>query len=543
MWVLRHFFGSRLNDCSFSFKRSKEKLEGITMAKKSGDRSGRFAAGIAAACVAGLFSAACGTAPGERSAVLAFDSRTAAAADQIDSTGSDTMPEPKAIRNSNGPSLGIIRKGASLINMLVIRPATRPFESLGQIVSLTTSSIGRVVDPAIFRSAGQKGPPALNPGGGMDLAAFEAELDRLTGRKTEYGQIRFLIDGEAYFSELERAIGRVEHSVDIRTYIFDNDDIAVRIADMLRSCSAHASVRVIVDGMGTYGGSLAASGSLPVEHRSPKSIKRYLERDSGVRVRTQSNPWFTGDHSKVLIFDNRLAFLGGMNIGREYRHDWHDLMVAVSGPVVERLTSDFSRAWSRARVLGGLRAIFKKGKIGTRPRGEGDHALRVLYTKPSDPEIYRAFLLAIERAQSRIYIENAYLADNRILRALIKARQRGVDARVILPSRNDSGIMHKSNMIAANALLKHGIRVYFYPGMTHAKAAVFDGWASVGSANFDRLSLEINREVNLATSDPEAVERLVEELFRKDFAASKEMTEPIKTGIGNSVAALIANQL
>jgi cardiolipin synthase len=61
--------------------------------------------------------------------------------------------------------------------------------------------------------------------------------------------------------------------------------------------------------------------------------------------------------------------------------------------------------------------------------------------------------------------------------------------------------------------------------MSHLKAAVFDGWACLGSANIDQLSLRINKEVNIATSHPEAVETLVERLFERDFAASPEMQE------------------
>ncbi len=75
-------------------------------------------------------------------------------------------------------------------------------------------------------------------------------------------------------------------------------------------------------------------------------------------------------------------------------------------------------------------------------------------------------------------------------------------------------------------MLEHGIRVYLYPGFTHAKAAIFDGWASVGTANLDRLSLKINREVNIATSDPAAVQELMEELFLPDFEAAEELIEP-----------------
>ena len=75
---------------------------------------------------------------------------------------------------------------------------------------------------------------------------------------------------------------------------------------------------------------------------------------------------------------------------------------------------------------------------------------------------------------------------------------------------------------------RHGaeIRVYVFPGMSHVKAAVFDGWACLGSANWDKWSLAINKELNLATSNPDAVAGLVERIFDADFARSPELTEP-----------------
>ena len=75
------------------------------------------------------------------------------------------------------------------------------------------------------------------------------------------------------------------------------------------------------------------------------------------------------------------------------------------------------------------------------------------------------------------------------------------------------------------SLMQHH-RVFVYPGMSHVKAAVFDGWACLGSANLDRLSLHINREINIATSDPDAVQALTEILFEQDFEKSRELTEP-----------------
>jgi len=101
-----------------------------------------------------------------------------------------------------------------------------------------------------------------------------------------------------------------------------------------------------------------------------------------------------------------------------------------------------------------------------------------------------------------------------------------VDVRLIVPTRGDSRFMNSANLLAASVLVRKGVRVYVYPGMTHVKAALYDGWACLGSANFDKLSLRINRETNIATSDPLFVDRLRRELFDVDFARSRELVEP-----------------
>ncbi len=81
-----------------------------------------------------------------------------------------------------------------------------------------------------------------------------------------------------------------------------------------------------------------------------------------------------------------------------------------------------------------------------------------------------------------------------------------------------------------------------FPGMSHIKAAVYDGWACVGTANFDKLSLQINRELNLATSHSETVERLLEMLFDQDFKRSAEITEPVSLDLKDHIIELIADE-
>ena len=151
----------------------------------------------------------------------------------------------------------------------------------------------------------------------------------------------------------------------------------------------------------------------------------------------------------------------------------------------------------------------------------------LLYTRNFDSEIYRAQVEAIRRSQSYILIENSYFSDDLITYELAKARRRGVDVRVILPADGNHESLHASNQVAINTLLDNGIRVYIYPGMTHVKAAIFDGWACVGSANFDKLSLEVNKELNLATSDRATVKELLERVFMPDLASSHEVTDRV----------------
>jgi cardiolipin synthase len=215
-----------------------------------------------------------------------------------------------------------------------------------------------------------------------------------------------------------------------------------------------------------------------------------------------------------------------MNIAREYRYDWHDMMVELEGPIVDRMQFEFEKAWAHAGMLGDLGYTLRR--ISPKPRHADDlgNPMRLLFTRADRPEIFVAQRLAAKTARKYIFVQNAYFTDDAMLYELAQARMRGVDVRVIMPLVTDRGPITKNNALAANALLEHGVRVFIYPGMSHVKAAVFDGWACLGSANLDRWSLKLNKELNIATSEPDPVRRLEQALFEVDFERSVELTEP-----------------
>jgi cardiolipin synthase len=389
-------------------------------------------------------------------------------------------------------------------------------------------------------------PPPLYTGPGMDLTAWEKHLDEAVSARRYKGRVDFFIDGEKFFPELIQSVEQAKKTVDVLVFIFDVDDYAVKIADLLKSRSSQVRVRVLMDEMGSLFAAQVPPQTGPPDFQPPSDIRFYLKMKSHVQVRAAANPWLTADHRKCIIIDGRQAYVGGMNIGREYRYEWHDMMVKLTGPVVGRMEKDYREAWAHAGLLGDFAYAWEWMFTSV-----GAHKLemtnsidiRPLRTATWNVGIYHAQLEAIQRAKNYIYIENAYFDDDTILRELIRARRRGVDVRVILPGENDSGIMQTSNQIMANELVKNGIRVFAYPRMTHVKAAIYDGWACLGSANFDKMSLRISQELDVGFSDPEAVNRLKADLFETDFKASREVTREVPLNWSDFVMKAFADQL
>ena len=442
-----------------------------------------------------------------------------------------------------------VAQGATvLVETALIDPIIRPFSFAKAYYGLAIKSVvGLIHRSAInqvqFPTLELKPIPPVTNAPAMNLEAWEQELDEITGIKSSRGEIEFLIDGDEYFSRLEEAFNKAEDTIDIRTYIFDNDDVGLEFADILKHKSAQVDVKVLIDGLGDLVATHTDSESMPTDVNLPSSITDYLKHDSKVRVRVQSNPWFTGDHVKTTIIDDNLAFVGGMNIGREYRYDWHDMMMEVSGPVVRQLQFEFDKTWSKSGVLGDLALMTRSLRGYKRETGQTGYPIRVLTTSIQNSEIHRAQIAAIRSAQNRIYLQNAYFSDDIILYELAKARRRGVDVRVIVSAGNDNAAMKMSNESTINTMLENGIRVYSYPGMTHLKAAVYDGWACLGSANFDKISLHINQEINFGTSHPETVQKLLDRVFIPDFALATELDTAIPLRWTHRIAEVIADEI
>lgn len=231
-----------------------------------------------------------------------------------------------------------------------------------------------------------------------------------------------------------------------------------------------------------------------------------------------------------------------MNIGREYRYDWHDLMLELRGPVVDDLQFESDKAWARSGILGDIANFVRFVEGKKEPAEDVGAPIIILRTRDFDSDIYTVQLAAVRNARSYIIIENAYFSDDLMQYELAKARRRGVDVRVTLPAAGNHGALNASNKVATKMMLENGIRVYIYPGMSHVKAAIFGGWVCVGSANLDKLSLQINKELNIATSDREIARSLMQKVFLPDLAASEEISVPYSIDLRARLAEMVVDE-
>lgn len=344
------------------------------------------------------------------------------------------------------------------------------------------------------------------------LSGFpSAPFDEL---EIEGNHLKLYGSGDWLFQDMLGAIEDARHSILLETYIWKGDKLGVEFKERLVAKAASGvEVYVIYDHF----------ANLVVPHQ----FKHFPHQIHVLPYGSFSRPWhlldlrrYARDHRKLLVVDGEVAFLGGYNIGELYRTHWRDTHVRVRGPEAARLGQDFLDFWSRHRApLPEVAGTFRRGR---QPRmfHRTNDARRLLFP------IRDMYVDAIDRAEKRVWITNAYFIPDRVMQsALIGAVQRGVDVRVVVP--------FASNHVAADwlgrgfyaRLLEQGVRIFCYmEAMIHAKTMTIDGeWSTVGTANLDRLSQIGNYEINLEVYD-RAFAAQMERLFDLDRSNAVELT-------------------
>lgn len=244
--------------------------------------------------------------------------------------------------------------------------------------------------------------------------------------------------------------------------------------------------------------------------------RAYIEdmRQAGVEVMFSSS-FFQRMHRKVLVIDEKSAFIGGVNVGRKYAR-WKDLQVRVTGPVVSTILRSFNRIY---RESGGKDDLIDSTSDPSALRRAElwfvDHGIgkrRHLFRKYYEGRL--------RKAEKSIVFVTPYLFPPRwFIARLHQAMLRGVIVEVLLPESTDHTFVNGLNRSYAQCLASLGAKVYFMKGMNHAKGMVVDGTEGIiGSQNLDLLSFHMNIEAGVFFHEPDMVSELSEilEVWKKE---------------------------
>lgn len=322
--------------------------------------------------------------------------------------------------------------------------------------------------------------------------------------------------GRHLYDDMIEAIDQAEDFVYLASYMWKGDEVGQALKDaVVRAAERGVLVCVVFDGF--------ANLVVPREFKNfPDGIHvlRFPVMRTAIPIIDIRS---TGrDHRKILVVDGRIGFVGGYNIGSLYAESWRDTHVRVTGTAVWELQNAFVDFWNRHRGSRARRPELPDS--GTPVWGPTIQAARNEPSRVIYP-VRALYLEAMDRASRRIWITQGYfLPDREIKEALLAAAQRGVDVRVIMPERSNHILADVVAHSFFAELLEGGIRIFLYRDvMVHAKTMTVDGrWATIGTANIDRLSLQGNYEINLDISHADQA-AVMEEVFRTDLESCTEV--------------------
>lgn len=324
--------------------------------------------------------------------------------------------------------------------------------------------------------------------------------------------------GREMFPALLAAIESAQESVCLEVYIYAADYLGERFREALvHARQRGARVRVLVDALGsislpaTFWEPLRAVGG-EVRQFNPLALERL-----GIR-----------DHRKLLVCDERVAFVGGFNIASEYDGDgvtggWFDLGLKLGGPLVSQLAAAFEEMFARADFQHKRFMRVRRSAARRTVQAPNEQLLLNGPGRGRSP-INHALRGDLARAANVRIMVPYFLPTWRIRRDLARVVRRGGTVQLLLPGKSDVLLSQLAGQSLYRRLLKAGVQIYEYqPQVLHAKLIIADEAVYVGSANLDQRSLKINYEL-MIRFDQHGMAEQAREIFARTLAQCRQVT-------------------
>ena len=364
-------------------------------------------------------------------------------------------------------------------------------------------------------------------------SVIENKFNALQSTSVGDSNEQLFFDAGDYYKTLLFDIKQAKTSIILETYIFKYDQLGrLFVTALLNALRRGVNIRILVDGVGSFRDAAVIAQKLESENCQFRIFHPLPWDFAGYRRALNAGRWYSQvlhfigainhrDHRKLCIIDDHIAWLGSYNITADHfnnrlditEDNWHDTGLRVSGPIVTELINNFEEVWQRkiSPASQRTRNFLSNNSIHTRRRRN------------------RRLLGIIKVAKKRIWVCNAYFNPSyKILSGLKKAAKKGIDVRVLVPSRSDVFWFPFLTRTYYADLLSAGIKVFEYCNRTlHSKTMQIDDEVIIGSTNLNYRSFFHDLELDALLVNPQSV-RCMHDRFISDLKFSSEIT--LKSG-------------
>lgn len=326
-------------------------------------------------------------------------------------------------------------------------------------------------------------------------------------------RIQVFTYGMDLYRAMLRDVRSAQSSICLESFIWKGDRIGSEFKQaLIAKAEAGVPVYVVFDGFAN----LVVSR---VFKRFPPLVHTYRYR-GWRRVLDVIDPRrLARDHRKLLTIDERIAYIGGYNIGDLYGARWRDTHARIEGPAATDAFKSFADFWREHAGEDDAPAGHLPVVRDPRIRLYINNPTRIIFP------IRAMYIDAIDHAEDRVFLTTPYFVPDRfVLASLVRAAKRGVQVNLIVPERSNHLLADWLARTYFTDCLAQGIRIYLYQNaMIHAKTATIDGkWSTIGTANLDRLSLIGNHEINVEFFD-DSLAHQMEWIFQRDIEHCREL--------------------
>jgi cardiolipin synthase len=339
----------------------------------------------------------------------------------------------------------------------------------------------------------------------------------IEGNAIEIGQ-----DGE-FFDRLLPDLAAATETIHIESYVWWTGEICHRVAEILaRKAEEGVEVRLLIDWAGG------------------KKLEPELEtlmEDAGVAIARFHPPtpralgrFNARTHRKIVVVDGRTGYVFGHGFADEWtgkgqdREHYRDTFARVRGPIVNQLQGVFFENWLEVT----RKLPFGEQYFPTiQPEGDVEAHVASVSSTGDVSAIETLYYGVVAAATSEVLIQNPYFVVEGLgLKLFEQAIARGVEVKVMLPSvaSTDNPIVQHASHRHFEELLVSGVEIYEYDRtLLHQKVIVVDRlWSTIGSANFDDRSFELNDEVQLGMVDPR-IARILVDAWENDLRSARRI--------------------